>query len=127
MKLVIVESPTKAHKLSGFLGSGYQVKSSVGHIVDLPKSGLNIDIEHGFAPKYEIMADKKKVVSELRSLAKRAEVIYLASDPDREGEAIAWHLRNVLTDSKTGKKAKDFKRATFHEITKEAVQAQSTI
>ena len=122
MKLVIVESPTKAHKLSGFLGSGYQVKSSVGHIVDLPKSGLNIDIEHGFAPKYEIMADKKKVVSELRSLAKRAEVIYLASDPDREGEAIAWHLRNVLTDSKTGKKAKDFKRATFHEITKEAVQ-----
>ncbi len=122
MKLVIVESPTKARKLSSFLGAGYQVESSVGHIVDLPKSGINIDFEHDFAPKYEIMPDKKTVVRKLQSLAKQAEVVYLASDPDREGEAIAWHLQNVLTEVGKTKKGLIFKRATFHEITKEAVQ-----
>jgi len=119
MKLVIVESPTKAHKLTGFLGSGYRVESSVGHIVDLPKSGINIDFDHDFAPKYEIMPDKAKVVKRLRDLAAQADEIYLASDPDREGEAIAWHLQSVL--SADGQPHK-FKRATFHEITKEAVQ-----
>ena len=117
MKLVIVESPTKARKLNGFLGGDFRVESSVGHIVDLPKSGLNVDLEHGFTPKYEIMPDKKKVVANLQALAKKADLIYLASDPDREGEAIAWHLQNVLKgDNK-------FVRATFHEITKEAVLA----
>ncbi|MBQ6450023.1 type I DNA topoisomerase [bacterium] len=119
MKLVIVESPTKARKLTGFLGSGYKVESSVGHIVDLPKSGINIDFEHDFAPKYEIMPDKKKVVSRLRQLASQADEVYLASDPDREGEAIAWHLQSVLSDDG---QQRHFKRATFHEITKEAVQ-----
>lgn len=119
MKLVIVESPTKAHKLTGFLGAGYKVESSVGHIVDLPKSGINIDFDHDFAPKYEIMPDKAKVVTRLRQLADKADEIYLASDPDREGEAIAWHLQSVLSE---GGKKRNFKRATFHEITKEAVQ-----
>lgn len=129
MKLVIVESPTKARKLSGFLGSGYRVESSVGHIVDLPKSGLNVDLEHDFTPKYEVMPDKKKVVANLKALAEKADVIYLASDPDREGEAIAWHLQNVLNGNleTKGKPTKKndlhdkFVRASFHEITKEAV------
>lgn len=129
MKLVIVESPTKARKLNGFLGGDFRVESSVGHIVDLPKSGLNVDLEHGFTPKYEIMPDKKKVVANLQALAKKADLIYLASDPDREGEAIAWHLQNVLNGNLAAKgqptKKNDlddkFVRATFHEITKEAV------
>lgn len=129
MKLVIVESPTKARKLNGFLGSDYRVESSVGHIVDLPKSGINVDVEHGFEPKYEIMPDKKKVVKNLQTLAAKAEIIYLASDPDREGEAIAWHVQNVLNGNlaekgkpiKKNSRTDKFVRATFHEITKEAV------
>ena len=131
MKLVIVESPTKARKLNGFLGGDFRVESSVGHIVDLPKSGLNVDLEHGFTPKYEIMPDKKKVVANLQALGEKADLIYLASDPDREGEAIAWHLQNVLNGNLATKgqptKKNDlndkFVRATFHEITKEAVLA----
>lgn len=129
MKLVIVESPTKARKLSGFLNSDFRVESSVGHIVDLPKSGINVDFEHGFEPKYEIMPDKKKVVANLRALAAKADLVYLASDPDREGEAIAWHLQNVLNNNletkgrptKRNSLSDKFVRATFHEITKEAV------
>src|SRR3984885_6234750 len=93
--LVIVESPAKAKTIEKFLGKDYTVKSSFGHIRDLPKKGLNIDIEHGYAPNYEISADKKKVVSELRKAAKDHEV-WLASDEDREGEAIAWHLAYAL-------------------------------
>lgn len=125
MYLVIVESPTKARKLSGFLGKDYRVESSVGHIVDLPKSGLNIDFANNFQPKYEIMPDKKLVVAKLQKLAKTAKAVILASDPDREGEAIAWHLQDVLTDNKLDGKRLDkngkFQRATFHEITKQAV------
>lgn len=125
MHLVIVESPTKARKLSGFLGKDYRVESSVGHIVDLPKSGLNIDFENNFRPKYEIMPDKKLVVEKLKKLAANAETVFLASDPDREGEAIAWHLQDVLTDGKLNNlrpnESGKFKRATFHEITKQAV------
>ena len=127
MNLVIVESPTKARKLSGFLGKDYVVESSVGHIVDLPKSKLGVDVENNFKPEYEISADKKKVAKQLQTLAKKAEVIYLASDPDREGEAIAWHVQHVIEDDvpdevKGVKKGtKKFVRATFHEITKEAV------
>src|ERR1700690_2152519 len=93
--LVIVESPAKARTLAGFLGKDYTVKSSFGHIRDLPKKGLNIDIEHNFEPKYEVSADKKKVVSELKKAAAGSEV-WLASDEDREGEAIAWHLTHAL-------------------------------
>ncbi|MCL2110528.1 type I DNA topoisomerase [Microgenomates group bacterium] len=118
MNLVIVESPTKARKLSAFLGKNYSVESSVGHIADLPKKTLSIDIDNDFQPEYEVSADKKKVVSKLRSLAKNADLIYLASDPDREGEAIAWHTQHVIADKVKNKK---FVRSVFHEITKEAV------
>ena len=93
--LVIVESPAKAKTIEKFLGKDYVVKSSFGHIRDLPKKGLNIDIEQDFAPKYEISADKKKVVAELKKAATGSEV-WLASDEDREGEAIAWHLTQAL-------------------------------
>lgn len=115
--LVIVESPAKAKTIEKFLGKDYVVKSSFGHIRDLPKKGLNIDIEKDFAPHYEISADKRKVVSELRAAAKGAEV-WLASDEDREGEAIAWHLTQALKldPLKT-------KRIVFHEITKTAIEA----
>ena len=114
--LVIVESPAKAKTIERFLGSDYIVKSSFGHIRDLPKKGLNIDIEHGFAPKYEVSADKKAVVKDLRQLAAKSEV-FLASDEDREGEAIAWHLTQALAldPVKT-------KRIVFHEITKPAIE-----
>ncbi len=115
--LVIVESPAKARTIEKFLGKDYQVRSSFGHIRDLPKKGLNIDIEHGFAPKYEISTDKRKVVADLRKAAAEREV-WLASDEDREGEAIAWHLTHALKldPAKT-------KRIVFHEITKTAIEA----
>jgi DNA topoisomerase-1 len=93
--LVIVESPAKAKTIEKYLGSDYTVKSSFGHIRDLPKKGLNIDIEHDFKPTYEINPDKKKVVAELKKAAAGKDV-WLASDEDREGEAIAWHLTQAL-------------------------------
>jgi DNA topoisomerase-1 len=114
--LVIVESPAKAKTIEKFLGKDFTVKSSFGHIRDLPKKGLNIDIEHDFEPTYEINPDKKKVVSELRAAAKGAEV-WLASDEDREGEAIAWHLATALKLD-----PKKTKRIVFHEITKTAIE-----
>ncbi len=115
--LVIVESPAKAKTIEKFLGKDYVVRSSFGHIRDLPKKGLNIDIEKNFEPHYEVSADKKKVVAELKKLAKDSEV-WLASDEDREGEAIAWHLAHALKldPAKT-------KRIVFHEITKTAIEA----
>ncbi len=114
--LVIVESPAKAKTIEKFLGKDFTVKSSFGHICDLSKKNLGIDIENGFEPKYEVSSDKKKVVSELKSLSEKAETVWLASDEDREGEAIAWHLKNTLklSDEKT-------KRIVFHEITKNAI------
>ncbi|PIZ62544.1 type I DNA topoisomerase, partial [Candidatus Saccharibacteria bacterium CG_4_10_14_0_2_um_filter_52_9] len=114
--LVIVESPAKAKTIEKFLGKDYTVKSSFGHIRDLPKKGLNIDIEKNFEPKYELSADKRKVVAELKKAADGNEV-WLASDEDREGEAIAWHLTQALKldPSKT-------KRIVFHEITKPAIE-----
>ncbi|HEX7632759.1 MAG TPA: type I DNA topoisomerase [Candidatus Saccharimonadales bacterium] len=115
--LVIVESPAKAKTIEKFLGKDYVVKSSFGHIRDLPKKGLNIDIEKGFEPHYEISTDKKKVVAELRKAAKDTEV-WLASDEDREGEAIAWHLTQALKLD-----PKKTKRIVFHEITKTAIEA----
>ncbi|MFO0781454.1 MAG: type I DNA topoisomerase [Candidatus Saccharimonadales bacterium] len=114
--LVIVESPAKAKTIEKFLGKDYSVKSSFGHIRDLPKKGLNIDIEKGFEPKYEVSSDKKKVVTELRKAAKGSEV-WLASDEDREGEAIAWHLTQALKLD-----PKKTKRIVFHEITKPAIE-----
>src|SRR5579875_3772301 len=115
--LVIVESPAKAKTIEKFLGSDYIVKSSFGHIRDLPKKGLNIDLEHDFAPKYEVSTDKRKVVSELKKAASGKEV-WLASDEDREGEAIAWHLAQAL---KLDPQAT--KRIVFHEITRPAIEA----
>lgn len=118
--LVIVESPTKARKLKGYLSSDFAVEASVGHVRDLPKKDLGVDVEHNFEPVYEVSTDKKKVVATLRKLAKSADSIYLATDPDREGEAIAWHIQFLLQDAKSKTK---FLRATFHEITKPAVLA----
>jgi DNA topoisomerase-1 len=115
--LVIVESPAKAKTIEKYLGKDYTVKSSFGHIRDLPKKGLNIDIENNFAPSYEINPDKKKVVSELRKAAKEADDVWLASDEDREGEAIAWHLTQALKLD-----PKKTKRIVFHEITKTAIE-----
>lgn len=114
--LVIVESPAKAKTIEKFLGSGFTVKSSFGHIRDLSKKNLGIDIENGFEPDYLISEDKRKVVSELKSLAKKANMVWLASDEDREGEAIAWHLQEAL-----GLKKEKIKRIAFHEITKDAI------
>ena len=95
--LVIVESPAKAKTIEGFLGKDFLVKSSIGHIRDLPKKGgMAIDIENGFKPTYEVSADKKKVVDELSKLSKKSDIIWLATDEDREGEAIAWHLQESL-------------------------------
>lgn len=115
--LVIVESPAKAKTISKFLGSDFEVKSSFGHIRDLPSKDMNIDIEHNFEPKYQISPDKKKVVSELKKSAK-GKTVWLASDEDREGEAIAWHLTKAL-----GLDDKTTNRIVFHEITKTALEA----
>ncbi len=120
MKLVIVESPTKAKTLSRYLPKDeFIVTSSKGHIRDLPKKGLGVDVEHDFTPEYEIPSKAKKVISELKKLAKDADEIILATDPDREGEAIAWHLQYVLTPKRG--KAPKFSRVFFHELTKTAV------
>ena len=115
--LVIVESPAKAKTIEGFLGKDFIVKSSIGHIRDLPKKGgMAIDIENGFKPTYEVSTDKKKVVDELKKLSKKSDLVWLATDEDREGEAIAWHLLEALKldESKT-------KRIVFNEITKTAI------
>ena len=114
--LVIVESPAKAKTIEKFLGKDYKVLSSYGHIRDLQKKDFSIDIDHGYQPIYEIPSDKKELVKELKAEAKKADMVWLASDEDREGEAIAWHLYEVLglTPDKT-------KRIVFHEITKDAI------
>ena len=114
--LVIVESPAKAKTIEKFLGKDFQVESSFGHIADLPSKELGIDVEGDFSPKYIVSDDKKAVVKKLKSLAKKADTVWLASDEDREGEAIAWHLKEQLnlTDDNT-------KRIVFHEITKNAI------
>ncbi|MDD3662754.1 MAG: type I DNA topoisomerase [Candidatus Pacebacteria bacterium] len=120
MKLLIVESPSKAKTIEKYLGKEYSVRASVGHIRDLPKSNKKaIDIEAGFIPHYEISKGKEKVVSELKKLGQKANEIILATDPDREGEAIAWHIETLLKEDKKIKSP--IKRASFHEITKEAI------
>jgi len=116
MKLIIVESPTKATTLSKFLGSDYSVDSTRGHIKDLPKSKLSIDIEHNFKPDYQEIEKKKAVIKAIKSKAKKAKEVYIATDPDREGEAIAKHVEDIL-DTKAV-----VSRITFHEITKKAVE-----
>ncbi len=114
--LVIVESPAKAKTIEKFLGKDFHVMSSYGHIRDLKKKDFGIDIENGFTPVYEVPADKKKVVSELKAAAKKADIVWLASDEDREGEAISWHLYEVL-----GLNEEETRRIVFHEITKTAI------
>jgi DNA topoisomerase-1 len=115
--LVIVESPAKAKTIEKFLGSDYQVESSYGHIADLPSKEIGVDVLNGFKPKYEVSSDKKALVTKLRGLAKNAEMVWLASDEDREGEAISWHLAEELKLDKS-----KTKRIVFHEITKTAIQ-----
>src|SRR4051794_5384594 len=115
--LVIVESPAKAKTIKKYLGSGYVVKASVGHVMDLPKSKIGVDVENGFKPVYEVIESKKKVVAELKEAAKKAERILLATDPDREGEAIAWHVFEQLKKQKI-----PTQRILFNEITKKAIQ-----
>ena len=119
MNLVIVESPTKAKKLTEYLGKGYQVEASMGHIRDLPKSKMGVDTKT-FEPEYIKVKGKGALIKKLRSVANKSEYVYLAMDPDREGEAIAWHVQYLLTE-KSKNKPEKFKRVTFNEITKSAV------
>jgi DNA topoisomerase-1 len=116
-KLVIVESPAKARTLSKLLGPSYSLKASMGHVRDLPRSQLGVDIEEGFAPKYVVPRAKTKTVNELKKAAKSASAIYLATDPDREGEAISWHIQELIRSNHA-----PYRRVVFHEITKEAIK-----
>ncbi len=115
--LVIVESPAKARTVGKFLGSGYTVKASVGHVRDLLRSQLSVDVEHDFAPRYRVPREKRPIVEELKAAVKRAPEVYLATDPDREGEAIAWHLMEVAEIP-----SQAARRVVFHEITQQAIQ-----
>src|ERR1700684_3289508 len=118
--LVIVESPTKAKTIGKYLGKQFIVKASLGHIKDLPKNDLAVDVEHDFTPRYEIIEGKKKLIGELKQAAKDVDSIYLAADPDREGEAICWHLQEELGPKK-GKKP-DISRVIFNETAANAVK-----
>ncbi len=115
-KLVIVESPAKAKNIKGYLGRGYEVVASMGHVRDLPSARLSVDVEHDFAPKYAIIKGKEAFVKDLKKKADKSDYVYLATDPDREGEAISWHLANILELD-----LKDKNRVTFNEITKHGV------
>ncbi len=114
--LVIVESPTKARTIQKFLGSDFVIRSSFGHVRDLPKRELGVDVDKGFEPKYVIPTKAKKVVADLKKESAKADITILATDEDREGESIAWHLQEAL-------KLKDPQRIVFHEITKTAIEA----
>jgi len=116
--LVIVESPAKAKTINKYLGRDFQVKASMGHVRDLPKKKLGVDVKKGFEVEYEVLPTRKKVLDELKAAAKDAEAVYLAADPDREGEAICWHLSEAL-----GGRKKKYRRVVFNEITKKAIQA----
>jgi DNA topoisomerase-1 len=114
--LVIVESPAKAKTIKKYLGSGYTVKASVGHVKDLPKKKMGIDIEHGFEPEYVVIDGKRKVLEEIKAAARNAQRVLLAPDPDREGEAIAWHIAEEVRDANP-----NIQRVLFNEITKKAI------
>jgi len=127
VKLVIVESPTKTKSLTKYLGRGYEVLATIGHIRDLPKSKMGIEVKKGkpglhFVPSYELVAGKEETAKKLQTAAAKAERVILASDPDREGEAIAWHTQELLTEGKKGIKKDKIERITFHSITKEAIE-----
>ncbi|HET9951303.1 MAG TPA: type I DNA topoisomerase [Candidatus Eisenbacteria bacterium] len=121
LKLVIVESPAKARTIAKYLGPGYEVRASNGHVRDLPKSKLGVDVESGFAPSYVLIKGKGNIVKDLKASARRAAMIYLAPDPDREGEAIAWHLAETLGDGD-----EKFQRLAFYEITKRGIEEALT-
>ncbi len=121
LSLVIVESPAKAKTINKYLGPDFIVKASMGHVRDLPSKGINIDIEHNFEPTYEITASRRKTVADLKSNAKKCSSVYLATDLDREGEAIAWHLAEVL-----GLKEENTFRVVFNAITKNDIQKAFT-
>ena len=114
--LVIVESPSKAKTIGKYLGPGYEVKASMGHVRDLPKSKIGVDIEGGFVPQYQPIKGKEDIIKDLKTTADKSKTVYLATDPDREGEAISWHLQHLLDlpDDKA-------RRVTFNEITKKVV------
>src|SRR4026209_1922897 len=118
--LVIVESPTKAKTIGKHLGAGYDVKATIGHVRDLPTRELGVDVENGFEPKYVTIKGKTKTLAELKKAAKAASAIYLATDPDREGEAIAWHVAEQIRQGLPASIRTH--RILFHEITKEAIQ-----
>src|SRR6202451_571841 len=120
--LVIVESPAKAKTIGKYLGKQFVVKASLGHVKDLPKKNLSVDVDNNFEPVYEVIEGKKKLIAELKAEAKKSDTIYLAADPDREGEAICFHLQEELKDSKNGKKSPQIFRVMFNEITKNAIQ-----
>src|ERR1700756_2258598 len=121
--LVIVESPAKAKTIGKYLGKNYTVKASLGHVKDLPKKNLSVDVENDFKPVYEVIEGKKKLIAELKTAAKGADAVYLAADPDREGEAICFHLQEELQEKKSGKNSgPKFFRVMFNEITKSAIQ-----
>ncbi|MBR2633631.1 MAG: toprim domain-containing protein [Lentisphaeria bacterium] len=117
-RLLIVESPTKANTIGKMLGKDYTIIASMGHIRNLPEHDLGVDIEHDFTPQYVDTPKSRSIVKRLRDAAKKADEIYLAPDPDREGEAIAWHLKDVLQKSTKA----PFYRVTFHEITRTAIE-----
>src|SRR5437773_2418114 len=115
--LIIVESPAKARTINKYLGRGYTVLASIGHVKDLPKSKFGIDVEHDFAPDYVVIRGKTKVLSEIKKKAKEVDKVFIATDPDREGEAIAWHIAEELN----GRKGRVF-RVLFNEITESAIK-----
>src|SRR5438874_356220 len=110
--LVVVESPAKAKTIKKYLGAGFTVKASIGHVMDLPKSKMGVDVENGFLPEYVVIRGKGKVIAEIKKSAKAVDVVYLAPDPDREGEAIAWHLAQEIRSANS-----NIKRILFNEIT----------
>ena len=118
--LVIVESPAKAKTINKLLGGEFVVKASMGHVRDLPERSLGVDVENGFAPQYVAIKGRTKILSELQALAAKAEMVYLAPDPDREGEAIAWHLREALKGKSPS--LEKFRRVTYNEITAAAIR-----
>src|SRR5581483_7566166 len=118
--LVVVESPSKAKTINKYLGADYKVLASVGHVKDLPKKGIGIDFDNNFEPTYEVIPGKEKVIRELKAAAKGVDTIYVATDPDREGEAIGWHIKEELEGR--GKSKKTVRRVLFNEITKSAIQ-----
>ena len=115
--LVIVESPTKAKTIHAILGDDYEIASSMGHVVDLPPKRISVDVTNNFLPSYKVMPGKEKIIKHLKKSAKEKEIVYIATDPDREGEAIGWHIKEKLA-----KEANKFLRVTFHEITDEALK-----